>query len=62
MGRSENVDIGDICDFCEDRDCMNCSFGNPCLDCEDYDREKQDCTSKGACGEKGVRAWILYQQ
>ena len=56
------MDIGDICDYCEDRDCMNCSFGNPCLDCEDYDREKQDCTSKGACGEKGVRAWILYQQ
>lgn len=46
------MDIGDICDFCEDMDCMNCDLGNPCLGCKDYDKEKQDCTSNGACGER----------
>lgn len=41
------------CDVCRETgndDCMNCSWGNPCLDCDDYDRRTHDCKSEGACG------------
>ena len=38
-----------VCDICEDRFCQDCTFGNPCLGCSDYDRTKDDCRSNGAC-------------
>lgn len=44
-----------ICEECEQagiENCKFCSFGNPCLGCEDYDAENDRCTSAGACGEK----------
>lgn len=43
------------CDICEEmgcKDCMNCPLGNPCLDCQDYDREKDICKSNGGCAER----------
>lgn len=40
------------CDICEDRDCMNCTIGNPCLGCLDYDWENDVCLSNGGCGAK----------
>ena len=33
--------------------CKDCKFGNPCLDCPDYDRTKDDCKSNGACALTG---------
>ncbi len=42
------------CDICEEmgcKDCANCYLGNPCLGCEDYDREHDSCTSNGGCAE-----------
>ena len=42
--------MGNVCDWCEDRDCMYCSWGNPCLGCEDWDTEHQLCLSNGGCG------------
>ena len=44
-------DIGDICDCCPDgeHDCMRCSLGNPCLNCEDYDVMNGLCKSDGGC-------------
>ena len=41
------MDIGDICDFCEESDCERCYLGNPCLGCEDY--KDGGCLSKGGC-------------
>lgn len=38
-----------VCDICEERLCKDCNFGNPCLDCPDYDRTKDECKSNGAC-------------
>lgn len=38
------------CDYCEERDCLDCTLGNPCLGCDDYDRKNDRCTSNGACG------------
>ena len=38
-----------VCDICEDRLCIDCTFGNPCLGCPDYDRTKDECKSNGAC-------------
>lgn len=38
-----------VCDICEERSCKDCSFGNPCLGCPDYDRTKDDCKSNGGC-------------
>lgn len=43
-----------ICDVCRETgqdDCIRCSMGNPCLGCSDYDEEKDECRSDGACGE-----------
>jgi hypothetical protein len=48
------MDIGDLCDLCEEyggHDCKRCKLGNPCIDCADYDMETDTCTSKGACGD-----------
>lgn len=39
-----------VCDWCEDKDCKYCSWGNPCLGCEDYDLERGVCLSNGGCG------------
>ena len=38
-----------VCDICEDRLCKDCTFGNPCLGCSEYDRTKDECKSNGAC-------------
>ena len=45
------TDIGDICDFCqeEERNCLMCPLGNPCLNCEDYDKVNGICMSNGGC-------------
>ena len=44
-----------VCDYCEisegGRNCKTCSYGNPCLGCEDYDLEHDTCISKGGCGD-----------
>lgn len=40
-------DVGDICDYCEDKDCEDCYLGNPCIECRDYDREREVCLSDG---------------
>ena len=45
------MDIGDICDYCEERDCERCKFGNPCIGCEDY-AGNGVCLSNGGCGEE----------
>lgn len=39
-----------VCDWCEDKDCRYCSWGNSCLGCEDYDMERNVCLSNGGCG------------
>lgn len=44
------MDIGEICDICEDRECEMCPYGNPCLGCADYGGYGV-CLSKGGCGE-----------
>ena len=43
------------CDICEEmgcKDCMNCYLGNPCLNCEDYNRQTDTCKSNGGCAER----------
>ena len=43
------------CDICQEigyADCKYCSLGNPCYKCEDYDIDKGECTSNGACGKE----------
>lgn len=40
------------CDMCREWgecDCKFCSIGNPCLDCDDYDAENDECKSHGGC-------------
>ena len=47
----------DICERCEDMgcvDCMHCRWGNPCLDCLDYDEKTNACTSNGGCGKEDL--------
>ena len=44
------MDIGDVCDYCDERDCELCTYGNSCIGCEDYVIGK-GCKSKGACAE-----------
>lgn len=39
-----------ICLYCEEPNCIACSYGNPCLGCSDYDRENDACRSSGGCG------------
>ena len=42
------------CDVCEEmgcKDCINCPQGNPCIDCDDYDRQNDRCKSNGGCAE-----------
>lgn len=39
-----------ICDYCES-DCRSCSFGNPCLNCHDYDFLNDICKSDGGCAK-----------
>lgn len=46
------MDIGDLCELCEefgDHDCKLCNFGNPCIGCNDYDIVNDYCKSHGAC-------------
>lgn len=45
-------DIGQLCFQCADLgddDCMMCPLGNPCLNCEDYDKVNGLCKSNGGC-------------
>ena len=47
-----------LCDICREagqEDCIHCSMGNPCLGCSDYDEEKDECRSDGACAEGGKK-------
>ena len=44
------MDIGDICDRCEDENCETCPYGNPCLGCDDYNGYGI-CLSEGGCGK-----------
>ena len=46
------MDIGDICLYCEEHNCMACREGNPCLGCSDYDRDNDTCISNGGCGKQ----------
>lgn len=43
-----------VCDICDQEAgaCRFCEFGNPCLNCEDYDFENDTCKSDGGCGEE----------
>lgn len=44
------------CEFCDDiSHCRDCSLGNPCLGCEDYDAEDDACYSDGGCGREDER-------
>ena len=38
-----------VCDICDEKSCKDCYFGNPCLNCLDYDRTKDTCKSNGGC-------------
>lgn len=44
----------DPCDYCPNEIysiyCRTCTYGNPCLGCEDYDFENDTCKSYGGCG------------
>jgi hypothetical protein len=45
-------DIGQLCFQCADLgddDCKMCPLGNPCLNCEDYDKVNGICKSNGGC-------------
>lgn len=46
--------MADICFLCFEEsgsvNCKYCPYGNPCLNCEDYDVERDRCKSNGACG------------
>ena len=43
-----------VCDWCDtengSEECLFCSWGNPCLGCEDWDMDSFTCRSNGACG------------
>lgn len=39
------MDISNICDYCEERHCENCPYGNPCLECINYNTNLQLCMS-----------------
>ena len=46
------ADIGQLCFQCADlgdEDCKMCPLGNPCLNCEDYDKVNGICMSNGGC-------------
>ena len=45
------IDKRTVCDFCmsDERDCIMCRVGNPCLGCEDYDQINHTCKSNGGC-------------
>lgn len=45
------MDIGDLCEICEEPECEQCPLGNPCLGCADYSGNGV-CLSKGGCGKK----------
>lgn len=47
-----HMDIGDICLYCEEHNCMACREGNPCLGFSDYDRDNDTCISNGGCGKQ----------
>lgn len=45
------IDKITVCDFCisDERECIMCQLGNPCLGCEDYDQTNHVCKSNGGC-------------
>lgn len=49
------ADIGQLCFQCADlgdEDCKMCPLGNPCLNCEDYDKVNDICKSNGGCAQE----------
>ena len=47
-----------VCEKCAEmgiENCKYCSFGNPCLGCEDYDIENDTCKSNGGCADSGLQ-------
>lgn len=44
------------CDNCFEPECGLCTFGNPCLGCEDYNPLDGSCKSNGGCGEEYHRS------
>ena len=49
------ADIGQLCFQCADLgddDCKMCPLGNPCLNCEDYDKVNDICKSNGGCAQE----------
>lgn len=41
-----------LCDICIElgmNNCINCTLGNPCLGCEDYEEDTITCKSGGGC-------------
>ena len=51
------MDIGDICEYCNEHDSWYCRniCGNPCYGCPDYSHEIEGCTSDGACAQSDTK-------
>ena len=45
------MNVSKLCAECDERDCIHCSLGNPCIGCSDYDEAHDLCKSNGACGD-----------
>ena len=47
--------MDNICDYCflEQESCKQCVYVNPCVGCNDYDRDTDSCKSNGGCGRGG---------
>ena len=49
------MDLSDVCERCEEvhghneKYCKMCSYGNPCIGCEDYSQIDDKCISNGGC-------------
>lgn len=41
----------EICHETGDYNCGYCDLGNPCLGCDDYDIENDECKSDGGCAD-----------
>ena len=46
-----------VCELCFEsgqENCSRCTYGNPCLGCEDYDEQNGICTSNGGCSSSAA--------
>ena len=43
--KGEPMEIANICEYCEEHNCMHCYLGNPCIGCMDYDEDTDTCKS-----------------